>query len=333
MRLRDRFCRSIYRVVASAACFVLLNITGVVIAQQGNVPKRVGILFGTITPQERKAFQEGLRDAGYTEGRNLVLDWRFLQGDTSRAATLMAEVLRAKPDVIVVDTTAAAQAAKQATSTVPIVMTSTGDPVGSGLVESLSHPGGNVTGLSEMARELSQKRLELLKQAIPTLKRVGVMWDPSVTWHPKAITDLETVGRGLGLAVIPVRVERVEDFDAAFATLREAHADALSVLENAFYLDRRNTLIRLAAREKLPVMYPERVSVLDGGLMTYSADTAELFRRSAWYVDRILKGAKAADLPVEQPTKVDLVINLKTAKALGLKIPESIVSRADELIR
>jgi putative tryptophan/tyrosine transport system substrate-binding protein len=295
--------------------------------------KRVAIISGSITPQEVKAFKQGLRDAGYTERRDLVLHWRFAQGDTSRVPMLIAELLRVKPDVIVVDTTAATRAAKQATNTIPIVMTSIGDPVGSGLVESLARPGGNVTGLSQMAPELSQKRLEILKETIPTLRRVGVMWDPAVPWHSKAIKDLKLVASDLALALVQVRVERMADLDGAFATLREGGVQALSVLDSALYLDQRQTLIRLAARAKMPVMYPDKDSVSDGGLMTYCADSANMFWRSAWFVDQILRGAKPADLPVEQPTKLDLVVNLKTAKALGLKIPESIVSRADKVIR
>jgi len=318
---------------AVLVCWLGLFCLGAAVSAQPIAPKRVGVLVVGTLVQEMEAFRQGLRDAGYTEGRDVELELRSAQGDYSRVSSLMADLVSSQPQVLVVDTTVAARAAKQATDTIPIVMVTVGDPEGSGLIESLAKPGGNVTGLSMMTRELSIKRLEILKELIPTLKRVGVMWDPSVPWHAKAVEDLRSFAPALGLIVTPVRVQRHEELEAAFSTLRQAHAEALSVLDNAFYFTEHANVLRLAARTKLPVMHPEKQSVEAGGLISYSVDVPDLFRRSVWYVDRILKGAKPRDLPVEQPIKFELVVNLKSAKALGLTIPQSILVRANKVFR
>jgi putative ABC transport system substrate-binding protein len=296
-------------------------------------PKRIGILVTTILPKEMEAFRKALSDAGYVEGRTIVLDWRRAKGDFSRTPTLARDLVSSKPDVIVVESTPAAKAAMAATTTIPIITVLPGDPVGSGLVQSLAHPGANVTGLSLMGPEVSIKQLELLKDVVPALKRVGVIWDPSVGWHRETVAALQAAAHGAALAVIDVPVQHVEELDGALAIIRQNHAEAVCFLDSAFYIEERQTVLRVASRSKLPVMYPEGHFVRDGGLISYSADSVDLFRRAARFVDQVLKGAKPGDLPVEQPTKFELLVNIKAAQALHLTIPEHVLARADEVIK
>lgn len=284
-------------------------------------------------PQDMQAFKQGLPDAGYIEGRDVVLDWRSAQGDYARVPLMVDELIRTRPDVIVVETTPVAQAVKRATAVIPIVMATAGDPARTGLVGSLARPGGNLTGLSLMTVELEAKRVELLKEMIPTLRRLGVMWDPSIAWHQNAVAELEPIARAQGIALTAVQVQKEEDFEAAFSVFRNAGVQAVNVLDDAFYFVHNATVVRLAQTTKVPVMYPAKESVWDGGLISYSADITDMFRRAARYVDKILKGAKPSDLPVEQPTKFELVVNLKTAKPLGIPVPASILVRADEVVR
>jgi len=246
---------------------------------------------------------------------------------------LVTDLVQRKVDVIVADITLATQAAKRATSTIPIVMAIVADPVGSGLVANLAHPGGNVTGLSLMLAELSAKRLQLLKEAIPRIARVAVLWNPDTPYHPKAVEDLKAAAPSLAIELSFVGVRTPEQFDPAFSAVSRARAQALYVLEAPLFFTHRTTLLKLASKARLPTMYGQRDYVDDGGLVSYGANIGNLFRRSAGYVDKILKGAKPGDLPIEQPTNFEFVVNLKTAKALGLKIPESILLRADEVIR
>ena len=263
----------------------------------------------------------------------MVIEWRLANGNYDLVPELAAELVKSKVDVIVTESTVAAQAVKRATSTIPIVMAIIADPVGSGLVTSLAHPGGNVTGLSLMTTDLTAKRLQLLKETIPRLIRVVVLWNPGTPYHLKAIEDLKAVAPSLSLELKFVSARKPDEFGSALSAARRATAQALYVLDDPLYFAHRMTLLKLASQTRLPVVYGERGFVDEGGLMSYGTNLGNLSRRSAGYVDKILKGAKPGDLPIEQPTKFELVINLKTAKALGITIPQSILVRADEVIR
>jgi ABC-type uncharacterized transport system substrate-binding protein len=317
------------------ACLIPLGLAGAADAQQAASLRRIGVLVVSFSPESRvaQAFRRGLLDAGYSEGRNVVIEWRYTHGDYDRVAEAAADLVQRKVDVIVVESTVAAQAVKRATSTIPIVMAVVSDPVGSGLVTNLAHPGGNVTGLSTMSIEHSAKRLQLLKETVPRLTRVAVLWSPAMPYHPKVIEDLKTASQSLSIELSLVAARVPEDIDAAFSAVSRAHAQALYVIEGGVFFAHRNETLRLASKARLPAIYAERGYVDAGGLMSYGSSLPDLYRRSAGYVDEILKGAKPGDLPIEQPTKFELVINLKTAKALGITIPQSILLRADEVIK
>ena len=304
-------------------------------AQQPASPRRIGVLLvgQTIEEKETQAFRQGLLDAGYVEGRDVVFEWRSANGDYDRVPQLVADLVQRKVDVIVADSTSAARAAKRATSTIPIVMALVADPVGSGLVANLAHPGGNVTGLSIMLAELSDKRLQFLKETLPQVARVAVLWNPATPWHPKAIEALKAVAPSLSIELSFVSARTTEEIGPAFSAMTRAHAEALYVLGDAFFHRHQMTLLNLAAKARLPVIYGSRQFTDAGGLMSYGPNYGDVFRRSAVYVDKILKGARPGDLPIEQPTKFEFVVNLKTAKALGITIPQSILLRADEVIR
>ena len=326
-------------VLASAlvalACLGALGVPSRADAQQPVSPKRIGVLLVTVSleSKEAHAFRQGLRDAGYAEGRDVVIEWRSANGAFALVPQLVADLVRNKVDVMVIDSTVATRAAKRATSTIPIVMALVGDPVGSGLVATLADPGVNITGLSAMAPELSVKRLQLLKEMIPRLARVAVLWDPGTPWHTKAVEDLKAAAPSLSIDLRFVGVRMLEEFGPAFSAFAKAHVQALEVLTSAPSYSHRATLLELASKARLPTIYSARQYVYEGGLMSYGTNYSELMRRSAGYVDKILKGAKPGDLPIEQPTKFELVVNLKTAKALGITIPDSILLRADEVIR
>ena len=299
---------------------------------------RLGFLspnLGT-NPHLNEAFRQGLRDLGYVEGRNVVIEYRSADGKPERFPALAAELVALKVDVIVAPSTIAALAAKQATRTLPIVFAAAGDPVRSGLVASLARPGGNVTGLSLLAPELVGKRLELLQQAIEGVGLVAALWQPGA-YGERADKDTlkgaEVAARALGMRLQFVEARGPADLDRAFADMTKARAGALTVLPSGMFIGERRRLVDLAAKNRLPAMYQTRESVDAGGLMSYGPNLADLFRRAATYVDKILNGAKPADLAIEQPTKFELVINLKTAKALGLTIPQSLLLRADEVIQ
>jgi putative ABC transport system substrate-binding protein len=304
-------------------------------AQQPAPPRRIGVLLLAQSPEGEVAqkFRQGLRDTGYSEGRDVVIEWCFANGDYARLPALAADLVKSKVDVIVVDSTPATQAAKRATSTIPVVMGIVADPVGSGLVTSLAHPGGNVTGLSLMTPEISAKRLQFLKEAIPRLIRVAVLWNPDTPYSPKVIEELKAAAPSLSIELNFVGVRTPEEFGPAFSAVSHAHAQALYVIEDSLFFVHRTTLFKLALKARLPTICGQREYVDAGGLISYGANLGDLFRRSAGYVDKILKGAKPSDLPIEQPTQFELVVNLKTAKALGITIPESILVRADEVIR
>lgn len=304
-------------------------------AQQAGSPRRIGVLTMSFSPESNEAqeFRLGLRDAGYTEGRDLVIEWRYAIGDYARVPELASDLVQSKVDVIVVESTVAARALKHAAPTIPIVMAIIADPVGSGLVTNLAHPGGSITGLSLMTADLTTKRLQLLKDTIPRLIRVAVLFNPDTPLHTKVIGDLRAVAPSLSIEIKFVSARSPEELGPAFLAASRAHAQALYTIDDPFFYTHRRTLLELASKARLPAIYVHRVWADEGGLMSYGANFGDLFRRSAWYVDKIVKGAKPGDLPIQQPTDFDLVVNLKTAKALGLAIPESIMLRADEVIR
>jgi len=304
-------------------------------AERPSSPRRIGVLLVAWHPTDKQPQQlhAGLHEAGYVEGRDIVFEWRFADGHYDRAPSLAAELVQQKVDVIVVESTIAAQAAKRATSTIPIVMAIVADPVGSGLVDTLAHPGGNLTGLSLMGLDLSAKRLQLLKEAIPRLTRVAVLWNPATPFHAKAVRDITAAAGALSLNVTLVAAQGPADLSLALAAAKRAHAQALYVVEDPVITLHRKRLLELTAKAAIPSVYSLRDFPEEGGFISYGADLSDMFRRSAQFVDRILKGAKPSELPIEQPTKFELVVNLRTAKTLGVVVPESILLQADEVIR
>src|SRR5262244_651812 len=306
-------------------------------AQQAAKVARIGYLSPSLasSPRLREAFLQGLHDLGYVEGRNVVIEYRDAEGKLERLPTLAAELAALKVNVIVAAAgTLAGLAAKQATRTLPIVFIAVGNPVTSGLVPSLARPGGNVTGLSALTPELVSKWLELLKQAVPGVSRVAVLWQPGGMGDTdrEALKEADVAARALGVRLQFVEARIPADIDRAFSEMTRAHAGALTVVSTPMFGTERRRLVDLAARNRLPTMFSFRRFVDAGGLMSYGPNLTDLSRRAATYVDRILKGPKPGDLPVEQPTKFELVINLKTAKALGLTIPPSLLARADQVI-
>jgi putative ABC transport system substrate-binding protein len=280
-----------------------------------------------------EALRQGLRDLGYAEGKNIALESRWAEERTERLPDLAAELVRLRVDVIVTATTQGTLATKRATGTIPIVMALVSDPVGSGVVASLARPGGNITGLSIMHPEVTGKRLQLLKEAVPKLSRAAVLWNSSNPSVPPLLRETEAAARALGVQLQRLEVRAASEFDGAFSAMSRDRAGALMVLPDALFSNQRKRVVDLAAKNRLPAMYWTRDFVDAGGLMTYGPNLADLFRRAATYVDKILKGAKPADLPVEQPTRFELIVNMKTAKALGLTIPQSILVRADQVIQ
>ena len=333
----SRSCRRAFLsgLAALAASGAMVSTSHRAQAQQPTSVRRVGVLFAAI-PRESKeaqAFHHGLLGAGYVEGQDLLVEWQFANGDYARIPALVADLIQRKVDVIVVDSTVAAREAKQATSSIPIVITLIADPIGSGLVLNLAHPGGNVTGLSLMHAELTTKRLQLLKEAIPRLTRVAVLWNPDSPYHPKAIEELKAAAPALSIKPSFVAARTIGEIDPAFSAMTRMHAEALYVFADSFFRTQRMMLLKLASKLRLPATYAARIFVDAGGLMSYGANIENQMGRAAVYVDKILKGAKPGDLPIEQPSKFEFVVNLKAAKALGITIPESILLRADEVIR
>jgi putative ABC transport system substrate-binding protein len=296
---------------------------------------RLGILSpltATIAAHNLEALREGLRDLGWVEGRNLVIENRFGEGRADRLPELANELVRLKVDVIVTGAFPGALAAKNATTTIPIVMVTTGDPVASGLIGSLARPGGNVTGVTALGRELSVKRLSLLKETVAGVARVAVLSNPANPEDGPMVKSLEVAARSLGLQLRVIDVRDPTEFENAFATITKERAGAIMVLTDSMFYTHSRRIVELAAKSRLPTTYGVRQYVDDGGLMFYGATLADMYYRAATYVDKILKGAKPADLPVEQPTKFDFVVNMKTAKALGIKISNSILVQATKII-
>jgi putative ABC transport system substrate-binding protein len=299
-------------------------------AQKAGKVYRIGYLATTRMESREEAFRQSLRKLGYIEGRNIVIEWRFVKRD--RLAELAAELVRIKVDCIVSRGTSSTRAAKQATSTIPIVMVNVGDAVGRGLVTSLARPGGNITGLTTRNPHLAGKRLQLLKEAFPQVSLVAVLWDSSRGGNADHFTRTWTAGRALGVQLQSLEVQPPYDFENAFRAALEKRADALIAMGSGLG-SQRARIVDLVLKNRLPAMYSDSRYVRAGGLMSYSADRVQLFRRTATYVDKILKGAKPADLPIEQPTKFDFLINLKTAKALGLTIPPAVLLQATKVIK
>jgi ABC-type uncharacterized transport system substrate-binding protein len=310
-------------------------------AQQPAKVSRIGwLLTGSLEAPETRAllsaFRQGARERGYVEGQNLVIEYRPAEGQLDRFPALAADLVRLKVDLIVAGSTSGARAAQKATTTIPIVAPTMGDPAGDGLVASLARPGGNITGLTFLGPELAPKRLELLKETLPKMSRVVGIWHPGSLSERTAkdmLSQTETAARKLGVQLQLVEVRSPDEIDRAFSTMARQRPDAFVMFPSVMFFIERRRVIDLAQKHRLPTIYVAREFVDIGGLISYGASVADLFRRTATYVDKILKGAKPADLPVEQPTKFELVINLKTAKALGLTIPPSLLQRADEVIQ
>jgi putative tryptophan/tyrosine transport system substrate-binding protein len=313
-------------IVGGVATLVAPNAAG---AQQADKVARIGVLAvsaAAFSPRI-EAFRRGLREHGYVEGKNIVFEYRYAEGKLDRLPDLAVELVALKVDVIVTASPPSVRAAKRATSTIPIVFAAVGDPVATGLVKSLARPGGNVTGLSILGPELDGKRLELLKEAVTKTSRVAVLFGPE---SPRK--ELEIAAQALGIQLVLLPVRELGDFEPAFETARKESVHALLTSPSPLLNTVRERIVELAAKNRLPAMYGSSEFVEAGGLMSYAPSYVYLFRRAAIYVDKILRGAKPADLPVEQATKFELVINLKTAKALGLTIPPSLLARADQVI-
>jgi len=304
-------------------------------AQQAAKVPRIGFLFyGSPGPSpELDAFRQGLRELGYIEGQNIVIEYRFASGQVERLPKLAAELVRLNPDVLVTPGTPASVAAKQATSTIPIVVAGVADAVGAGLIANLARPGGNITGLTGISAELGGKRLELLKEVTPKASRVAVLYNPADRSNVLVLKELQESAPALRLTLQPLEVRGPGEFEGAFVAMSRKRAHALFGAAGILTTGHRKAIVDLAAKSRIPAMWGERQFVEAGGLMSYAVNFYDQVRRAATYVDKILKGAKPADLPVEQPTKFELVINLKTAKSLGLTIPQSLLQRADEVIQ
>jgi putative tryptophan/tyrosine transport system substrate-binding protein len=326
--------RAIARVTVLALSILATPV--VTAAQQPQGSPRIGVLSSSSPEREQgylAAFQQSLGDLGYSEGKNLFIERRYAAGKFDALPELAADLVRLKVDILVVTGTPAAHAAKNATPLIPIVTVTAADPVATGLVTRLARPGGNVTGLTDLAPGLVAKRLQLLKEVIPSATRIGVLLNPDNSSSVPQLRLTQEAASALGLSILSVEARRLDDIDRAFATVRAKHAIALLLIADGLLGSNRKRIIQLTAKNRLPAIYWRREFVEDGGLMSYGASVVDLYRRAAAYVDKILKGARPSDLPVEQPTKFELTINLATAKALGLTMPQSIVMRADEVIR
>ena len=300
-------------------------------AQQPQKIRRIGFLGNAPSPPT-EAFRQGLRELGWVEGQNIIIEWRWMQGRPERLPELAEELVRLNVEVTLAATSTQVEAVRQKTKTIPIVFGSHADPVGVGHVASLARPGGNITGLSTLMTELSAKKLELLKETVPGATRIAVLWNPTTPSHPPALKAVEAAAQKLGVQLHMVEARVVEEFDGAFSAMTRERAGAFLVLGSPVYFTQRVRLAELALKQRLPGVFDFKENVEAGGLISYGADLKDMFRRSATYVDKILKGARPADLPVEQASKYELVINLKTAKALGLTIPQSVLFRADNVI-
>jgi ABC-type uncharacterized transport system substrate-binding protein len=323
---------------------LLFALCSAIQAQQPKKVPRIGFLSAGAGPRNKditvtatdprlEGFRQGLRELRYVEGQNITLEIRWGDGKTDRLSQLAAELVRLKMDIIVTDGDRATRAAKQATATIPIVMGSDSDPVGSGLVASLARPGSNITGLTNLLSGLSGKRLEVLKEAIAGMSRVGVIWNPESPPSAAGFKEAQIAAKALGLPLQSLEMRGPDDFEGAFQAAAKGRAGALTVLSDALMFSHRIRILELAAKYKLSTMHTQSLWVEAGGLMSYGTYFPDLFRRAATYADKILKGAKPADLPVEQPTKFEFIINLKAAKQIGLTIPPNLLARADKVFK
>ena len=323
-------------VIHFALCAMLLALCLSAEAQQPAKIPRIGYLAGAFpssVPARVAAFRQGLRELGYVEGKNIVVEYRYAEGKADRERELAAELARLKVDVIVTGGPTSTRAAKEATVTIPIVFAQDVDPVASGFVASLARPGGNITGLSTLAPELSGKRLELLKEIVPKLSRVAVIAISTEPGNAQLLKEMELAAEGLKVKLQHLDVLTSKDIETAFRAAAKGRADGVVMLGSAVFNNHRIQIVELAVKSRLPATYTRPEYVEDGGLMTYGPSINDLFRRAATYVDRILKGAKPADLAVEQPKKFEFIINLKAAKQIGLTIPPSVLARADKVIK
>jgi putative ABC transport system substrate-binding protein len=312
---------------------VLLALGVTAEAQQAKKVPRIGILFiGSRNQPHLESFKQGLRERGYTEGKNIAIEYRYAEGRQDQLPELAAELVQLKVDVIVVTADISAEAAMQATKTIPIVVT-TGDPVAWGLAESLAKPGGNVTGLSAVLADLSGKRVEILRETLPKMTRLATLWDPSVRLAGPVFKETSLAAQALSLQLHSFEVKTAQDIENAFADIPKVRPNGLLVILSPLVTLYSKRIVELALKQKLPGIYPTRQFVEEGGLMAYGPLIGDLYRRAATYVDKILKGAKPADLPVEQPMKFEFVINLKAAKQIGLTIPPNVLARADKVIK
>ena len=327
------------KITGLALCAVLFALCCSVDAQQTAKIPRIGYVSGTGNASNPgpnvEAFRQGLRDLGYVEGKNILIEYRYVEGNVDRIPSLVAELVQLKVDVLVSPNTPVIRAAKQATETIPIVMVTNEDPVAAGFIDSLARPGGNVTGLTRLTRELSGKRLELLKEVVPRITRVGVLWDAAnAPGLATAFKDHEAAARALKIQLQSLEVRGSNpDLEGAFRDAAKGRVSALIVARTTVLVRYQKKIADLAIKNRMPSMSEGRDFVEAGGLVSYASNDAESFRRAAYYVDRILKGTKPADLPVEQATKFELVINLKTAKQIGLTIPPTVLARADKVIK
>jgi putative ABC transport system substrate-binding protein len=315
--------------------FFVANVSVAQAQQAGKIP-RLGYLSATSpsTVSARiEAFRQGLRELGYVEGKNIVIEWRFGEGKPDRLLALAAELVRLQVDIIVTAGQTVTRAAKEATKTIPIVMTNEGDPVGTGFVASLAQPGGNITGLSTLRPEISGKQVELLKETVPRLSRVAVFGTSPVPGTAQALKEIELAARAFKLQLQYLDVLDPKDIETAFQAASNGRADAVLVLSSPVLNSHRKQVIALAVKSRLPAIYPQGDYMDAGGLMFYGPSITDLSRRAATYVDKILKGRKPADLPVEQPMKFEFIVNLKAAKQIGLTIPPNVLVRADKVIR
>jgi putative tryptophan/tyrosine transport system substrate-binding protein len=315
---------------------VLLAVAVIAEAQQPTKVSRIGYLSAS-SPSANvgriEAFRQGLRELGYVEGKNIVIEWRYAEGKFDRLPALVAELVSLKVDLIVTGGSGSTLPANEATNTIPIVMAQDPDPVGNGFIASLARPGGNITGLSTLAPELSGKQMELMKEIIPKLSRVAVFGSSTSPGNAQSLTEVELVARAFKVQLQYLDVLGPKDIETAFRAASKGRADAVLVLPSSILNSHRTRVAELAVKSRLPGIYPQSEWVENGGLMSYGVSFTDLFRRAATYVDKILKGAKPADLPVEQPTKFELIINLKAAKQIGLTIPPNVLVRADKVIK
>ncbi len=333
-KYRRKFTRK--NVVRVTLCTVLFALCQSAAAQQPKKVPRIGLLSynsASLQAPRVRAFREGLRDAGYIEGQNIKIESRYADGKPDRLPALAAELVDLKVDVIVTLGNDATRPAKEATSAIPIVMTQDNDPVAAGFVASLARPGGNITGLTTLAPELSGKRLELLKEVVPKLALVVLLRDPTSSGAAMNLKETEAAAQSLHVKLQSLEVSKPEDFDGAFQKITQGRAGALMNLGTPLFNRYRKRIVDFAAKRKLPAIYHRREFVDDGGLMSYDTSQSDRDRRAAIFVDKILKGAKPADLPVEQPTKFEFIINLKAAKQIGLTIPPNVLARADRVIK